>query len=215
MLDVAIKSGFVPDPAMVVGSGGGVHIYWPISPVMDISDPIMRNRFTSILRRICVALGGVKFDQYGKLKQTELVGPFADPSCCEIARIFRIPGTFNHKPTRQRVVQLLRINDTYRPLPLAWWGANMPIEPAPPERRFRDREDCQLYAGTLEKIQHPAPMGQRHQERKQIAASAAKSGCDAEAIQVLLDTHAANGGSPRHVYQTNKHMARWTYNNVR
>ena len=209
LLEEAVREGRVPAPAMIVGSGGGVHGYWPIAPVMDVTDGAMRGRMASILRRIAVGVGGVRWGRHGVLVKVDACAPFADPSCCEIARVLRIPGTFNHKPSRQCAVRLLVVNEGYGALPLAWWGANMLIEPAPEERTERSGERTGLYPATIARVTEGAPAGERQRNRVAIAVAAAKAGLDAEGVQILLDTQARVCGSPGHVYRGNANLARW------
>jgi DNA primase RepB-like protein/primase-like protein len=66
---------FVPAPSIVNATGGGRHVLWLLDPPLDAHDP----RAVPILRGLAAAIG-------------------ADPACAEIARVLRVPGTFNHKP---------------------------------------------------------------------------------------------------------------------
>jgi DNA primase RepB-like protein len=65
---------FDPQPSIVINSGGGLHCYWLLRT------PAVAADVERMLKGLAKALG-------------------ADTSCAEIARVLRIPGSFNHKPT--------------------------------------------------------------------------------------------------------------------
>ncbi len=66
---------FRPEPSIIIFSGGGFHVYWLLSEPIDAQDA----RVEPILEGLTAALG-------------------ADPSCAELARVLRPPGTKNFKP---------------------------------------------------------------------------------------------------------------------
>lgn len=72
-------------PSIIINSGGGLHAYWVIENPVEPSP-----RFEAILRGIASAL-------------------HSDRAVCEVARIMRVPGTFNHKynPPREVVIESL------------------------------------------------------------------------------------------------------------
>jgi hypothetical protein len=66
----------MPKP-IVVNSGRGLHVYWPFT------DAVARNEWEPLARR---------------LKQLCATHDFyADPACFEVARVLRVPGTYNYK----------------------------------------------------------------------------------------------------------------------
>jgi hypothetical protein len=65
---------FPLEPSIVNFSGGGYHIFWLLDQSIDPRDP-----------HVVPFLEGISFALE------------ADPTCAEIARVLRVPGTFNHK----------------------------------------------------------------------------------------------------------------------
>lgn len=93
-LQVRLKGAGVPQPAIVVNSGNGLHSYW------KMDEPI--NEPKDILIRLC-----------------ELTG--ADVSCTDNARILRVPGTFNLKDTNNpKAVEIIEY-DTSLIYPLEYF----------------------------------------------------------------------------------------------
>lgn len=84
--------GFVFPPTIIVDSGNGYHAYWALKE--SESDKKLIEQY---LRSLADALG-------------------ADKSCCEVARVLRLPGTLNrkveHAPLDVRIVRL-DANRTY------------------------------------------------------------------------------------------------------
>lgn len=68
-------------PAFIVDSGNGLHAYWPMNEPVRVQDSKHRLHFESGLRQLARALG-------------------ADESVAEVARVMRIPGTYNWKDPR-------------------------------------------------------------------------------------------------------------------
>jgi hypothetical protein len=86
-LSVFIKDTGLPSPT-VVNSGGGLHVYWPLTEDVAVSDWIPHAKS---LKRLCT--------------QHNL---HADPAVtADAARILRIPGTHNFKGGQQRPVQIV------------------------------------------------------------------------------------------------------------
>lgn len=96
----------VPMPHMVVGSGGGVHCYWRISPVVLMTD---RQRYQNILKRLVRTIGG------------EAPGAHADPAATDVARVLRVPGTWNHKYDPPRAVDLVLLDSDREAVSLEDW----------------------------------------------------------------------------------------------
>jgi hypothetical protein len=64
-------------PSKVVNSGHGLHAYWLLNePLAATAETI--NRAEELLRAVCTAVGG-------------------DPAVCEVARLMRLPGSYNTK----------------------------------------------------------------------------------------------------------------------
>lgn len=103
----------LPKPT-IVGSGGGIHVYWPLDEAISIND---WGGVAESLKALCV-----KHD----LK--------ADPAVtADAARILRVPGTFNYKNGEPRPVEILLQGKPRRFEDLkAKIGS---IMPAPPKNR--------------------------------------------------------------------------------
>jgi hypothetical protein len=200
-----VEAADIPLPSVAVVSGSGLHCYWRLTEPAALSDKADCDRFQAVLKRLVKAIGGTA------------PAAHADGSRADTASILRVPATWNWKRREEpRPVYLLPLASPGEPCSLAWWRANLPVEPAPPAYRERQRlpgEVLPLPRGTLTKIATPCPAGQRNPTRVQIAVSAAKSGFDADAIALLLDTHSATSGVQNH--RENLSIARWAYRHTR
>jgi hypothetical protein len=76
-------------PGAIVESGGGLHVYWPLTEPLPLGTAEQRNHAKSLLRRIAAALG------------------IGDPNSAEPVHILRVPGTLNHKYNPPRPVTLM------------------------------------------------------------------------------------------------------------
>lgn len=81
----------LPTPTLV-NSGGGIHAYWPLEEAVSRRDwePVAE-RFKAVCRTQ---------DFY------------VDDNVFEVARVLRVPGTFNFKEEEPRPVQILHVGDT-------------------------------------------------------------------------------------------------------
>ena len=71
-------------PSVIIFTGGGVHLLWLLSEVLDVSvdrsgAQALEGEVVDALKRIAGVVGG-------------------DPRVCDLARILRLPGTVNSKP---------------------------------------------------------------------------------------------------------------------
>lgn len=73
----AIRSFQFP-PSMIIDSGGGYHVYWLFRETWAIEEPLDVQRIEAANKKIALALRG-------------------DAACHDIARVLRLPGTFNQK----------------------------------------------------------------------------------------------------------------------
>jgi len=64
-------------PSAIIHSGGGLHCYWFLREPLELPDEVTHAK--QLLRRLAVAVGG-------------------DLSAAEVARVLRVPGTWNRKP---------------------------------------------------------------------------------------------------------------------
>ena len=102
-LSIFVADTKLPSPTLV-NSGGGLHVYWPLTEDVPVSEWV---RHAKSLKRLCA--------------QKKL---FADPAVtADAARILRIPGTHNFKNETSRPVQIIAMGT---PVSLAEF-----IEPLP------------------------------------------------------------------------------------
>jgi len=102
-LSVFITATQLPSPTLV-NSGGGLHVYWPLTEDVPASDWV---RHAKSLKRLCA--------------QNKL---FADPAVtADAARILRIPGTHNFKNETSRPVQIIAVG---APVSLAAFIEHLP-----------------------------------------------------------------------------------------
>lgn len=96
----------LPDPT-IVNSGGGLHVYWPLTADIAVAE---WTRYAKSLKRLC-----------------NDKGLFADPAITsDAARILRMPGTQNYKTDTPRPVQVMNSG-----LPTSF-DAFIELLPAPP-----------------------------------------------------------------------------------
>lgn len=69
-------------PSIVIDSGGGLHLYWLLREAVDVraGEDEAEESIVSALKQIAGVVGG-------------------DPAVCELARVMRVPGTINGKPS--------------------------------------------------------------------------------------------------------------------
>lgn len=87
--EFAAKAG-LPSPSAVVASGGGLHVYWISDKALTVEE---WRPYAEGLRALAVS-HGLRCDASVTI---------------DAARVFRVPGTFNHKTTPARPVRLLRL----------------------------------------------------------------------------------------------------------
>ena len=89
-------------PGIVIESGGGLHIYWPLKEPAELGEDADETK--RLLRRLATYFAG-------------------DMSAAECARILRLPGTSNHKysPPRTVTVQTCEPDRRYNPCDFDDW----------------------------------------------------------------------------------------------
>lgn len=92
---ITILNNITPSPSIIVHSGGGLHVYWLLSPW----------RFVDQADRARAA-------QLSKAWQDHVRAEFGKhghqlDSCGDLARILRVPGTFNHKNNAKAPVRII------------------------------------------------------------------------------------------------------------
>lgn len=86
-----ILASFELKPSLIVSSGNGLHLYWFLNePIENAYE--QESKIKSILKGIAVKL-------------------LSDTSVADIARIFRLPNTFNHKTDPAKKVEVAESND--------------------------------------------------------------------------------------------------------
>ena len=165
LLDLAVRSGSVPEPNWRVVSGGGLHVYWNLREPIPLESDEDRRQFKELLKRLCGSIGG------------ESPAAHADFSRADVASILRVPGTFNRKrETKPRCVRVSSRKIGGELSALEWRNLlpALPIKPqAEPKRMIRTaqtgetgltdpRESRALVKLLLRWAQTPYPEGLRH-----------------------------------------------------
>lgn len=182
ILDSSLQSG-LPEPNLIVGSGGGLHAYWRLLHIFEIHTPTDRLIFKMLLQRLSRKIGG------------QLPLAHADPAAAEIARILRVPGTLNRKQIdNPRPVTLLHVSDETSCKSIEWWDAFLPrLSPAPSRvaRSLSPGEIRALPSATQALLQTAVPIGQRHRALIRLLSSARYCGYDASALTIFADQFCA------------------------
>lgn len=194
----------LPPTTLVVGSGNGVHAYWPIKEPVELPDGDARRRFESTLKRIVVRIGG----------RAPL--SHADESSAEVARILRVPATLNYKTDPPKPVQILRCSVGADAWPLVKWEATLPAlrAPAPPpasRRKLTLDSELRRYEGLVRWARTPYPEGKRH---KDLVSAAAWLVRDLQlpldvAGELLREKASVSGGARTISPQEVEEMLRW------
>lgn len=87
--------GFTPRPGVIADSGYGLHAYWPLEEPIAIDGPNSSALVEQHLKALARALG-------------------ADSHAAELARILRVPGTFNLKQSKALQVSVLECDPARR-----------------------------------------------------------------------------------------------------
>lgn len=171
---------FQPAATAIVHTGGGYQVLWRIEPVSitDETRPVLRHT----LRGLALALGG-------------------DVACAELSRLFRLPGTFNTKPSRHWAMCEL-VGD---PLPLEYHlddfaeytklGTPPPADMTPlPEIPLADGVRLPLPRWVEDYLAHGRPEGQRNRTLFGAAIECKANGWgQGEAEALLLPRALADG----------------------
>ena len=85
-----------PRPSVIIGSGSGYHLYWLLDKPLILDSPLKREIARLLQERWAPYVGG-------------------DAAVHDLARILRLPGTYNYKydPPRPVTVQYLNLKRTY------------------------------------------------------------------------------------------------------
>lgn len=103
---LAALAGFPLAPNWLVDSGGGLHAYWDLAVEITLAQEasLSRDRTAGVLRPVATVerVEGVLRRLYVRLGGLDAVQ--------DLSRIFRVPGTLNHKQHPPRPVRLLAHN---------------------------------------------------------------------------------------------------------
>lgn len=193
----------VPLPHVVIRSGSGIHCYWLLDAPEPLPDHTSRERFKRILRCLAKAVGG------------ESPAAHSDYSACEVARVLRVPGTFNHKITdNPRPVEVLRVNSGSPRLSLDSWVCLLPKEPV--QKWVSAPRESRTPAGFISDglwawAAKGYPEGNRHHELTGAAAWLVRDcGLNKQDALTLLEKKANASGGRRSITQKEiEAMVKW------
>lgn len=207
LLCTAIAEQRIKSPSLMVTSGGGVHTYWRLSDTCVTEQIDM----SMLLKRLCVAIGGVEW--HGRtLKPIKDGSPFADPVSTDLPRILRVPGTWNHKPSRNCPVRMVDWFDGDAPISVAQWDALLPPGPSlPPMQEYAPERDTMtgLPPKTEQELYTGWPIGQRWQAIRKILYVGRKRNLN---LDDLVRTFCTN--NPGAEYRDFDQLVRSTLTNV-
>ena len=175
LLKSVVRWGKLPTPNILVNSGHGLHVYWQLPDVFDLSAGDNREEYNGLLRRIGLAIGGALPDAH------------ADVARCN--QMPRLPGSINHKtqgaPVRVALQRFVLDGDLW---PLKLWQQKLPQE-----RTQASRETPQyakMPVGEIPSfIRHyamtPVPHGERNEAFVKLVCKARAAGFDERALQIL------------------------------
>lgn len=196
---VACRQGGLPLPHLCVVSGRGLHLYWRLAEIVPLPTPADKDRFKTTLRRLAHLLKG----------SGEERAAGADSGATDVARVLRVPGTWNHKAEPPLPVYLWGDHATSEPgfeaRPLDWWQAFLPALPLPPprkeKRRHRAGDDEQSSAALSPDAQRllttPTPHGRRHPTALFLMCEVFAAGFSREAAEIIADTFATLNHFPQ------------------
>lgn len=157
-------------PSLIVDSGNGYHGYWLLHEPEDIADVEKREYLESLLRRLAGVVGG-------------------DSSVAEVARILRLPGSYNWKNPEQPVpVNLVKFEPDRRYSLIDF--ESLPTQEVLPSRTVRNG------LGWISKTLNHMQEGNRNVSFAKIAGRLRRDGWEAGDILVLLLPKARECGFP-------------------
>lgn len=152
-----------PSPRMIVLSGsGGTHLYWRLDGAESLRDEAARGLYKFMLQRLVATVQ----DLSSVVK--------VDPACAEIARVLRVPNTFNHKRGEMKPVRGV-INADAPDMPLKWWDSNLrmfPPQEIKPRSTALKTQYVTVHGKTVDALPAkliqlasiPIPQGERHRK---------------------------------------------------
>lgn len=162
-----VKQAEIDRPDIAIESGNGIHCYWLLDAPTVLPDKDSRERYKRTLRRLCLAIGGTSPSAH------------ADTAACEVARILRVPGTFNHKiqdaPKAVKVLRHIHCDTPDLSRSYDWWRSNLPMEQETAIKGPKAHQPAYSLIGTISPglenwARRGYPEGKRHQDFAGAAA---------------------------------------------
>ncbi len=167
---------FAFSPSIVVDSGHGYHAYWLLKEPVEISGPVDVTRVEAILKALASVLGG-------------------DRHAAELARILRVPGTYNVKDSAAPVLVTIETFEPERQYNWAEFELLLPIEPLEQPRQANP-------PGWIAQALTELHEGNRNATFAKIAGRLHREVWSAEDILALLKPHARAVGFPEQELET-------------
>lgn len=93
----SIRAARLPEPTMVIYTGGGFHVYWLFKDLYYINGDEDIHRYEEVIKSIIESLS--------------IIG--ADPKSKDVTRLLRLAGTYNYKYDSSPAVMIIESNDVY------------------------------------------------------------------------------------------------------
>lgn len=195
-----VKRSGLPKPNIAVISGGGLHCYWLLDAPLQFETEEDRQNYPVTLRRLQKAIGGASPNAH------------ADTAVKDLARVLRVPNTFNLKRQEEpRRVRMIRNNTTTR-LSYTDWLALLPLVPIVQHtysKHIWEKAPESLPRWVLEWIAAPLMEGSRNRELTRVSCYLGKDYHFTEAeVSTILHAKAANC-HPAPPESELKSIARW------
>jgi putative DNA primase/helicase len=100
---LAMLDEFPLKPSLIVFTGHGVHVYWLFKEVCSFDDPEEKALVEQLCRRLQATLRGIAAKKGCTIDSTH-----------DLARILRVPGTYNNKPGRPRAKVEVLVENSFR-----------------------------------------------------------------------------------------------------
>lgn len=97
LINKTLTKARIPEPTMVIHTGGGWHVYWLFNSLYYINGDEDITRYESVIASIIESLA--------------IIG--ADPKSKDVTRLLRLAGTINHKYDSSPAVRIVESNDLY------------------------------------------------------------------------------------------------------
>jgi hypothetical protein len=171
-----------------------------LGEIVPLPTPEDKDRFKTLLKRLAHLLRGSGEDKAAG----------ADFAATDVARVLRVPGTFNHKANPPLPVYLWGCHEPSEPRfearPLDWWQAYLPALPLPAPRKERRRRTtdqngqeavARLSPDAQRLLSAPTAHGKRHPAALFLMYEVFAAGFSREAAQIIADTFATLNHFPQ------------------